>query len=78
MLVRLGEKGVKTIEDFADCASDDLIGWTEGSGPNEAQHPGILADFGLTREQTDAMITSARVLAGWISEPPPAPTEPTA
>ena len=30
MLVKLGENGVKTLEDLADCASDDLVGWTEG------------------------------------------------
>ena len=30
MLVRLGESGVKTLEDLADCASDDLVGWTDG------------------------------------------------
>jgi N utilization substance protein A len=29
MLVALGEDGVKTIEDFAGCATDDLIGWKE-------------------------------------------------
>ncbi|MEP0510824.1 MAG: transcription termination factor NusA, partial [Aurantimonas coralicida] len=29
MLVALGEDGVKTMEDFAGCAADDLIGWTE-------------------------------------------------
>ena len=29
MLVKLGESGVKTLEDLADCASDDLVGWTE-------------------------------------------------
>ena len=30
MLVKLGENGVKTLEDFADCASDDLLGWIDG------------------------------------------------
>ncbi len=30
MLVKLGENGVKSLEDLADCASDDLVGWTEG------------------------------------------------
>src|ERR1700751_2128186 len=32
MLVKLGENGVKTLEDLADCASDDLVGWTDGDG----------------------------------------------
>ena len=32
MLVRLGENGVKTLEDLGDCASDDLVGdrWRRG------------------------------------------------
>ena len=29
ILVALGENGVKTVEDLAGCATDDLTGWTE-------------------------------------------------
>ena len=29
MLVAFGENGVKTVEDLAGCATDDLTGWTE-------------------------------------------------
>ena len=29
MLVTLGENGIKTVEDLADCATDDLAGWSE-------------------------------------------------
>src|SRR5690606_5616206 len=29
MLVALGKDGIKTMEDFAGCAVDDLVGWTE-------------------------------------------------
>jgi len=29
MMVALGEDGIKTIEDFAGCAADDLVGWSE-------------------------------------------------
>src|SRR4029077_19765426 len=29
MMVKLGENGVKTVEDLAGCATDDLAGWTE-------------------------------------------------
>ena len=29
MLVTLGENGIKTVEDLAGCATDDLVGWTE-------------------------------------------------
>ena len=67
MLVKLGESGVKTLEDLADCASDDLVGWTDG----DSTKPGYLSGFDIARAQADAMILSARVRAGWIeaSEP---------
>ncbi len=68
MLVRLGETGVKTLEDLADCARDDLVGWTEG----EQAKPGYLSGFDVTRAQADAMILDARVRAGWIEAPEPA------
>src|SRR6187431_1611342 len=29
MLVAFGEHGIKTVDDLADCATDELIGWTE-------------------------------------------------
>ena len=31
MMVALGENDIKTLEDFADCATDDLCGWVERS-----------------------------------------------
>jgi N utilization substance protein A len=68
MLVKLGENGVKTLEDLADCASDDLVGWTEG----EQARSGYLTGFDVTRAQADAMILDARVRAGWIDAPEPA------
>ena len=69
MLVKLGENGVKTLEDLADCASDDLVGWTEG----DSAKSGFLSGFDVTRAQADAMILDARVRAGWIEAPEPAP-----
>ena len=69
MLVKLGENGVKTLEDLADCASDDLVGWTEGDPPG----PAISAASTSRAAQADAMILDARVRAGWIEAPEPAP-----
>src|SRR5579885_147902 len=74
MLVKLGENDVKTIEDLAGCATDDLVGWTERSDGETKQHPGFLDGFDLSREQAEAMIMRARVLAGWV-EPAAAATE---
>ena len=68
MLVKLGESGVKTLEDLADCASDDLVNWGEGEGKS-----GFLSGFDVTRAQADAMILDARVRAGWIDAPEPEP-----
>ena len=71
MLVKLGENGVKTLEDLADCASDDLVGWTERGESGETAKPGYLSGFDVSRAQADAMILDARVRAGWIEAPAP-------
>jgi N utilization substance protein A len=69
MMVALGESGIKTVEDFADCATDELVGWTERKKEKDAEavrHKGFLDGFDLTRKDVEDMILSARVLAGWI------------
>ncbi len=70
MLVAFGENGIKTLEDLADCATDDLTGWTERKKEKDAEsvrHKGVLAGFEVSRKDAEDMIMSARVLAGWIS-----------
>ena len=69
MMVALGENGIKTVEDFADCATDDLIGWTERKKEKDAEavrHKGFLDGFELSRTDVENMIMAARVHAGWI------------
>jgi N utilization substance protein A len=69
MLVTFGEKGIKTLEDLADCATDDLVGWTERKKEKDAEavrHKGILDGFDVDRQDAEGMIMSARVLLGWI------------
>jgi N utilization substance protein A len=81
MLVKFGENGIKSVEDLAGCATDDLIGWTERKDGETKREPGILDDFGLSREEAEAMIMQARLKAGWVSEAdlaPPAAPEGTA
>jgi transcription termination/antitermination protein NusA len=73
MLVKLGENGVKTLGDLADCASDDLVGWTERGESGETAKPGFLSGFDVSRAQADAMILDARVREGWIEAPAPQP-----
>ena len=67
MLVAFGEGGVKTVEDLADCATDDLIGWTEKVGGESKRHPGMLDTSGLSKTEAEDLIMSARVVAGWVS-----------
>ncbi|HET6388940.1 transcription termination factor NusA [Hyphomicrobium sp.] len=71
MMVALGENGIKTVEDFADCATDELVGWTERKKDKEKdgggeRHKGILDGFELSRTDVENMIMAARVHAGWI------------
>ncbi len=79
MLVKFGENGVKTVEDLAGCATDDLTGWTERKDGESKREPGILDGFELSREEAEGMIMQARLKAGWVSEadlaPPPAAEE---
>ncbi|MFN8831713.1 MAG: transcription termination factor NusA [Labrys sp. (in: a-proteobacteria)] len=69
MLVALGENDVKSVEDLAGCATDDLVGWTEKKDGETTRHAGYLDSFGLTREEAEAIIMAARVRAGWIEAP---------
>ena len=56
MLVALGEKGVKTLDDLADLASDELIE--------------IIGEDGLDEETANAIIMAARQGAGWFGDAP--------
>ena len=68
MLVALGENEIKTMEDFAGCASDDLVGWHEKVDGESVRQPGFFDDFNVARPDAEAMIMAARVKAGWITE----------
>ena len=57
MLVALGEQEVKTLEDFAYCAADELTSKADG----------ILKDFNLAEDEASGMIMSARVVLGWVT-----------
>ena len=81
MLVKFGENGIKTVEDLAGCATDDLCGWTERKDGESKREPGILDGFEISREEAETMIMQARLKAGWVTEadlapPPPAEAAP--
>ena len=58
MLVKLGQGEIKTLEDFADLASDEL------TDPEE----GILGSFEIRESEANDLIMKARVAAGWFTE----------
>ncbi len=68
MLVTLGKDDIKTMEDFAGCAADDLIGWSERKDGETTRFPGTLDEYKISRVDADAMVMQARVKAGWVTE----------
>jgi len=68
MLVALGENGIKTVEDVADCAADDLLGYEERTEAGRQHIAGALENFDLSREEAEDLIMRARVAAGWFTE----------
>ena len=68
MLVRLGENDIKTLEDFAGCVTDDLTGWFETVERKRVRQDGILDGFDISPEEAEALIMSARVKAGWVTQ----------
>lgn len=68
MIVALGEEGVKTVEDFAGCVTDDLTGWTERVDGEKKHYDGILEKFKIKPAVAEEMIMRARIAAGWVTE----------
>ena len=75
MLVKFGENDVKTVEDLAGCATDDLTGWSERKDGETIKHAGFLDGLDVSRDEAEAMIMAARVKAGWIEAEAPAAEE---
>jgi N utilization substance protein A len=68
MLVKLGENGIKSLDDFAGSITDDLTGWVEKNEDGNKKYPGIFSSFSINAQQAEKMIMDARVKAGWITE----------
>ncbi len=68
MIVTLGENGIKTLEDFAGCVTDDLTGWTERVEGEKKHYDGVLESYKLKPEDAERLIMRARVAAGWVTE----------
>jgi len=70
MAAALGEGGVKSLEDLAGCATDDLVGWNETVQGERKHFTGMLETLGISAEDANAIIMAARVSAGWVEAPP--------
>ena len=74
MLVTLGKAGIRTLDDLADLATDELIQKkrVEPRRREPSNRPedkgGILAEYGLTEEQGNEIIMAAR--AHWFEDEP--------
>ncbi|NJO22783.1 MAG: transcription termination/antitermination protein NusA [Sphingomonadales bacterium] len=78
MMIAFGENSIKTVEDLADCATDELLGWVERKKEKDAEpvrHKGVLDGFEVGRKEAEDMIMSARVIAGWIKPEDLVPAE---
>ena len=60
-IVELGRKGIKSLEDLADLAADELVE--------------LVPEAGLNDDDGGAIIMDARVRLGWIEAPAPEQTE---
>ena len=73
MLVTLGKANIKTLDDLADLATDELVARKRGGdkrGDKRGNRPedkgGILAEYGLSDEQGNEIIMAAR--AHWFAD----------
>jgi N utilization substance protein A len=77
MLVTLGKANIRTLDDLADLATDELIQKkrVEPRRREPSNRPedkgGILAEYGLSEEQGNEIIMAAR--AHWFEDEAPAP-----
>ena len=66
MIEALAKDDVKTLEDFATCADWELAGgWTTVDG-ERVKDDGTLESFGVTLEEAQDLIMTARVMLGWV------------
>jgi len=60
MLVTLGEKKIKTLKDFADLSTDELIGGYDEKQGKRFKIEGFLEEFALAKNEADDLIMNAR------------------
>jgi transcription termination/antitermination protein NusA len=60
MLLTLGEKKIKTLKDFAELSTDELIGGYDEKKGVKFKIDGYLEEFALTKAEADTLIINAR------------------
>jgi N utilization substance protein A len=66
MIEALAKEDIKSLEDFATCADWELAGgWTTNNG-ERIKDDGILEPFGMSLEEAQTLVMTARVLLGWV------------
>ena len=67
MLLALANDGIKNVEEFAKCADWELAGgWTTVDG-ERVKDDGLLETFGVTLDEAQDLIMTARVILGWVN-----------
>jgi N utilization substance protein A len=72
MLVTLGKAGIKTLDDLADLATDELVARKRADSRRRDRRDaaeekgGVLAEYGLSEEQGNEIIMAAR--AHWFED----------
>ena len=74
MLLALADDDIKSVEEFAKCADWELSGgWTTVDG-ERVKDDGLLENFGVSLEEAQDLIMTARVILGWVNPDDIAPT----
>jgi N utilization substance protein A len=66
MLEALGREGIRTLEDFAQCADWELAGGYTTVNGQRVKDKGILEPFDVSLEEAQTMVMTARVMLGWV------------
>ncbi len=66
MVEALARDDVKSLEDFATCADWELAGGWTNDGGERVKDDGILEPFGMTLEQAQDRVMTARIMLGWV------------
>jgi transcription termination/antitermination protein NusA len=68
MLLALAGDGITTLEDFATCADWELAGGYSTVDGKRVKDDGLLEAFDLSLEEARALVMSARLALGWVTE----------